>query len=659
MEVLTRIHPSGRWFIDEHGRVVILRGVNLGGDCKVPYTPDGRTHIPTDFSGHENVSFIGRPFPLDDAQVHFERLKAWGFNTLRLLTTWEAVEHAGPGELDTAYLDYFTTLCKMARDHGFYVFIDFHEDVWSRMTGGDGAPCWLFEKVGIDYTKLSTSDAALVMQHAYDYNDPRPRQEDKYPSMCWGQNAWYPGNAIMWTLFFSGRDFAPEFTIDGVNVQDYMQGHYIQCMRAVAERVKDLPNVMGFDSLNEPRSGWAGIAMNDRHLKATKNNPALPGIAWSPIDCLYAASGHAVTIPVLELRIAKLGIVPVREVVVNKNRIRLWREGRGDPFQAAGAWRLKDDGKPEILRNDFFQVVNGRKVNFTTDYMVPFIFKVADAIQAINPGWMIFGEKDPKETVYDRSFPASMPKNFVNASHWYDNAISGTKKVRKITLDVVDMKLVAGKHGIQRMYTKHFGEIKEAADRVNGGSPVLIGEFGIVYDLENGKAYERWHAGDHGDAIWKDHTWTLDMMYNALDHHLLSATQWAYTASNRNDPRIGDGWNQEDCSVYSDDQRDDPGNINSGGRAMKGFVRPFARCIQGTPLKMAFDMKKGRFTLRFVANPAIQAPTEVRVPWVQFPDGYVIDAPGLDIIEDRLLLRVSFVAKEKGEYSIRINRSAW
>src|SRR5271157_286533 len=656
-EYLLPLHSKEGWFVDGHGRVVILRGVNLGGDCKVPYTPDGRTHIPTDFSDHKDVSFIGRPFPLDDAQIHFERLKAWGFNTFRLLTTWEAVEHSGPGELDLAYLDYYTRLCEMARDHGFYVFVDFHQDVWSRMTGGDGAPGWLFEKIGIDYSKLSKAEAALVMQHAYDFNDPRPRQEDKYPTRCWGQNAKYPGNGIMWTLFFAGRDFAPEFTIDGENVQDYMQSHYLECQRAVAERVKDLPNVMGFDSLNEPSSGWVGIAMDDRHLKATKNDPALPGIGWSPIDGLYAASGHAVTIPFLELRIAKLGIVPVRNVIVNKDKVSVWLEGKIDPFQAAGAWRLKDDETPEILRNDFFQVVNGRKVNFTNDYMVPFITKVADTIQAVNPDWMIFGEKDAKETVFDPAFPASMSRNFVNASHWYDNALSGTKTVRKITLDVVNIKVVVGKRGIQKMYAKYLGDIKNAAARVNGGSPTLIGEFGIVYDLNGGKAYDKWRAGDHSDKIWKDHDWTLDMMYNAMDQHLLSCTQWNYTASNKNDLRVGDGWNQEDCSIYSDDQRDDPGNINSGGRAMLGCVRPFAQCIQGTPLQMSFDMKRGVFILRFKAVSSITAPTVICAPWIQFQVGCDIDAPGLEVAEDQALKRISFLAKENREYTIRISRS--
>ena len=109
---LSKLHIEGQWFKDEEGRVVILRGVNLGADGKCPYTPNEPTYIPTDFSCHREVSFIGRPFLLEDADEHFSRLKAWGFNVLRFVITWEAIEHAGPKQYDTEYLDYYAKIWK-------------------------------------------------------------------------------------------------------------------------------------------------------------------------------------------------------------------------------------------------------------------------------------------------------------------------------------------------------------------------------------------------------------------------------------------------------------------------------------------------------------------------------------------------------------------
>ncbi len=126
-----------------------------------------------------------------------------------LLTTWEAVEHTGPGQYDTAYLDYFAEITRRAGEYGLYVFIDFHQDVWSRMSGGDGAPGWTFEAVGLDFTKFHASGAAHVMQHKYDYARGG-RQEDRYPMMTWSNNYRMPANAIMWTLFFAGDLFVPD-----------------------------------------------------------------------------------------------------------------------------------------------------------------------------------------------------------------------------------------------------------------------------------------------------------------------------------------------------------------------------------------------------------------------------------------------------------------
>jgi len=105
---LPRVHIEGRWFVERKpGGALFCAGVNLGGDCKVPF-PDGGTNFPSDFSNHREVFFHWPVrFPIAEADEHFSRLRAWGFNCLRMLTTWEAVEHRGPNDYDSEYLDYF------------------------------------------------------------------------------------------------------------------------------------------------------------------------------------------------------------------------------------------------------------------------------------------------------------------------------------------------------------------------------------------------------------------------------------------------------------------------------------------------------------------------------------------------------------------------
>ena len=143
------VRIQGDRFVDESGRTLLLRGVNLSANAKLPTQPAcaASTNIPVEpkFFDHRAVSFVGRPFPLDTADEHFGRLRAWGLTFLRLLVTWEAVEHGGPGVYDDEYLEYLLAIVRKAAQHGITVFIDPHMDVWSRFTGGDGAPGWTLE----------------------------------------------------------------------------------------------------------------------------------------------------------------------------------------------------------------------------------------------------------------------------------------------------------------------------------------------------------------------------------------------------------------------------------------------------------------------------------------------------------------------------------
>ena len=105
---------------------------------------------------------MGRPFPLSEAAEHLGRLRAWGFNIVRLSVTWDALEHKGPKQYDRDYVSYVLDVVKACKTFGLYVYVDPHQDVWSRHCGGSGAPAWTLEKVGLDHSKFKDTGAAVT-----------------------------------------------------------------------------------------------------------------------------------------------------------------------------------------------------------------------------------------------------------------------------------------------------------------------------------------------------------------------------------------------------------------------------------------------------------------------------------------------------------------
>ncbi len=105
---------------------------------------------------------------------------------------------------------------KRAKVHGIKVFIDPHQDAFSRFTGGSGAPGWVVESVGFDVRNMAASEAALIQN----FIEP----PTAYPRMIWPTNLHKLGCATMFTMFFGGKVFADKIFVDGKNIQDYLQG---------------------------------------------------------------------------------------------------------------------------------------------------------------------------------------------------------------------------------------------------------------------------------------------------------------------------------------------------------------------------------------------------------------------------------------------------
>jgi len=591
------ITTDGTWFKDKHGRSLLLRGVNLGGSTKVPFKPNGATWNKAGFYDQRQVSFVGRPFPLEQADEHFGRLRHWGLTFLRFLTTWEAIEHAGPGIYDHEYLDYLYAVVKKAGEYGISMFIDPHQDVWSRFSGGDGAPGWTFEAAGMDLTRFHATGAAILHQ---EYGDPFPR-------LVWPSNAARLASATLFSLFFAGNDFARLTRVDGQPIQDYLQGHYIAAMQQVAHRLKDLPNVIGYDSLNEPSAGWIGLADLNKFP-----SPYKIGASPNPFQSILLGSGYPQEVGIYHIGLFGTKLIETKRF--NPEKQTVWLPGRECVWKTHGVWEVDPSGAARLLKPDYFASVNGRAVDFGRDYLRPFVNRYAAAIRKEAPDAVIFVETESSRL--PPVLGAGKLPNIVSAPHWYDGPAMFLNDFQSwLGFDLINGKIILGVGRVRRSNISQLERFKLAARERMGGVPTLIGEIGIPFDLQSKKAFQTWD--------FRLQVRAMDRSLQVMDDTLLNYTIWNYTADNTN--ARGDQWNDEDLSIFSRDQQNDPGDINSGGRALAAVVRPYARATAGEPLRMHFDIRKKVFEFEFRHDPQVSTPTEFFIPNFQYPNGYRVE----------------------------------
>lgn len=433
-----RLRIEGDRFRDTRNREVTLRGINVSGDAKFPQKPRLKNYTKEGFFDGDNLSFVGNPFSIEEAHVHFSRLKRWGYNFIRYVFTWEAIEHSGPGKYDDEWIQHTIEVLRLAKNYGFYVLLDPHQDVWSRFTGGSGAPMWTIYALGLDPTKFLATQAALVQNT---WPDPAT-----YPKMIWATNYQRMACQVIFTCFFGGKDFAPKAIIDGVNIQDYLQDHFIGACRHMSQRVHeagDLENdvVIAWQSMNEPNRGLLGfedisVIPPDQKLKK--------GSAPTAWQAILTGSGRPCEMDTWDFG----GLGPYRsgsEFVDPKGQS-AWlpsdydesRYGwKRDPgwklgeciWSQHGVWDLETDN---LLKKDYFsRTPSGTKINyeyFTNNYFMTYYRKHRKAIRSVYEDVILFCEPPVLEIPPSIKSTEDDDPNMVFAPHYYDGVTLMMKK---------------------------------------------------------------------------------------------------------------------------------------------------------------------------------------------------------------------------------------
>ncbi|KAI3644243.1 hypothetical protein MP228_010407 [Amoeboaphelidium protococcarum] len=616
---------DGKYFKDGAGRVINLRGVNLSGSAKLPTYPmvasttHGRPSQELDFGSmeaswfdHRSVSFVGRPFPLDEAYEHLTRLKNWGFNFMRFCITWEAIEHAGPGQFDEDYIAYLIQVLQIIKSiGGIKVFIDPHQDCWSRFTGGSGAPIWTLELVGFDLRVLTDDSVGCAIVH----NTWKPRTgEDleKYPKMIWPTNYQKLGCFTMFTLFFGGNQFLPrcfvlksaadsnldrmiiltpeqyikyknqspfEYAYEQLEpVQDYLQRHYMESIchliRRIRESAGDLLDsiVVGYDTLNEPSPGLIG---HDTLKSIPKSIDLKSGCAPTFLQSMLV--GQGLSIKVDYYKFGALGPRKAGKVVLNSKQLRVWKDGFQCPYEAHGVYDLATQS---VIDDQYFFKVNGKVVDAVDQFWFPFTKAFIKQVRAEHQNAIIFFEPPVMENPpHWKKELDTLHHRLVFAPHWYDGITLMNKSFSKWwTVDYVGFKrnkyatilnsISLGFNGVKNNFAGQLRTITGDGVERLGEVPTLIGEIGIPFDMDNKNAYKRRRNETTQRAsklplvqsfmdcwkpknVYQKQRNALDANMFGLEKNLLNFTLWNYCSSNCH--KWGDQWNGEDLSLWSKD----------------------------------------------------------------------------------------------------------
>jgi endoglycosylceramidase len=197
---------DGTHLRDADGRIALLHGVNARVEGVFDVTfDDGRERL--------------EPIPTLEA-ADCQRMRALGFDLLRLPINWSAIEPS-EGTYDDAYLARVDDALACAEAAGVLVLVDLHQDAYSKEIGEDGAPLWA----------IVPAPTALLEGPLDDLGARRDSVQV--------QDAF--------RTFFDTSDTAG------------LQAAFTDMLAVVGARWNDHPAVIGFEIYNEPPVGAAEV----------------------------------------------------------------------------------------------------------------------------------------------------------------------------------------------------------------------------------------------------------------------------------------------------------------------------------------------------------------------------------------------------------------
>ena len=297
---------------------------------------------------------------------------------------------------------------------------------------------WTLYAAGFNPRNFNVTQAAFVQNT---YPDPA-----KFPKMLWSTNYVRLVCQTMFTLFWAGRDFAPKAIIDGKNIQDFLQEHFIAACKHLANRIHeagDLENevIIGWESINEPNRGLVGIQdiseiPPEQQLKLGTSPTAFQGMMTGvghPCEITTWAIGsfgpHQTGRELVDPKGASAWLEDFQyDAFYGWKRDPQWRPGEC-LWAQHGVW---DPSTDTLLQNDYFSKdpKTGEKLDyqgFTNKYFIEHYRKFRDAIRSVHAEAMLFCQPPVMEIPPTLNGTEDDDPNMVHAVHFYDGLTLMTK----------------------------------------------------------------------------------------------------------------------------------------------------------------------------------------------------------------------------------------
>jgi Cellulase (glycosyl hydrolase family 5) len=139
------LYKKDNWFRDPYGRYVIFRGVNLGARSKLP------PYLPISPLKAKMISPYELRSEIESVAKELDLMKESGFNVVRFLLSWKAIEPRPNPNLEhllpdgEEYLKLVQQIVDELYSRNLLVLLDFHQDIGHEVCGGDGFPDWLLQ----------------------------------------------------------------------------------------------------------------------------------------------------------------------------------------------------------------------------------------------------------------------------------------------------------------------------------------------------------------------------------------------------------------------------------------------------------------------------------------------------------------------------------